>query len=327
MTINCCRTVDTRARLWICPFCLSRNGLPAHYKDITQDNIPPELHPASTTIEYRLARSAPAPPIFVYVVDTCQEEDSLKALKDSLVMSLSLLPPNALVGLVTFGTMVKLAMSCGNTGLTLPQAQVHELGYTECAKSFVFRGSKDYAAKQVQEMLGLSTSGMRTNVPPQPGRPAPVMGPAARFLLPVQQCEFQLTNALEQLQKDPWPVANDKRSLRCTGVALSVAVGLLETSFQNAGARIMLFAGGPATEGPGLVVGPELREPIRSHHDIDRDNIKYYKKALKVSSQCSKCGSKTNTKSSTTISQREYRTTAISSTSLQAASIRLDFWR
>ena len=168
--------------------------------------------------------------------------------------------------------------------LILLQAQVHELGYTECAKSYVFRGSKDYTAKQVQEMLGLSTSGMRTNVPPQQGRPAPVMGPAARFLLPVQQCEFQLTNALEQLQKDPWPVANDKRSLRSTGVALSVAVGLLEASFQNAGGRIMLFAGGPATEGPGLVVGPELREPIRSHHDIDRDNIKYYKKALKVSS-------------------------------------------
>lgn len=130
-------------------------------------------------------------------------------------------------------------------------------------------------------MLGLLSSGMRSNIPQQPGRPPPV-GPAARFLLPVQQCEFQLTNALEQLQKDPWPVANDKRALRCTGVALSVAVGLLETSFQNAGGRIMLFAGGPATEGPGLVVGPELREPIRSHHDIDRDNIKYYKKALKV---------------------------------------------
>ena len=131
-------------------------------------------------------------------------------------------------------------------------------------------------------MLGLSTSGgMRPNVAPQPGN-LPPMGPSSRFLLPVQQCEFQLTNALEQLQKDPWPVANDKRALRCTGVALSVAVGLLETSYQNAGGRIMLFAGGPATEGPGLVVGPELREPIRSHHDIDRDNIKYYKKALKV---------------------------------------------
>lgn len=113
-----------------------------------------------------------------------------------------------------------------------------------------------------------------------------MMGPpnpaAARFLLPVSQCEFQLTNALEQLQRDPWPVANDKRALRCTGVALSVAAGLLETNFVNKGARIMLFSGGPATEGPGMVVGPELREPIRSHHDIDRDNIKYYKKALKV---------------------------------------------
>ena len=132
-------------------------------------------------------------------------------------------------------------------------------------------------------MLGLSMSGGRTNIPQQPGRPPQATGPAARFLLPVQQCDIQLTNALEQLQKDPWPVANDKRSLRCTGVALSVAVGLLENSFQNAGGRVMLFAGGPATEGPGLVVGPELREPIRSHHDIDRDNIKYYKKALKVS--------------------------------------------
>ena len=131
-------------------------------------------------------------------------------------------------------------------------------------------------------MLGLVASGLRPNMAQQPGRPPPATGPAARFLLPIQQCEIQLTNALEQLQKDPWPYANDKRCLRCSGVALSVAVGLLETSFQNAGGRIMLFAGGPATEGPGLVVGPELREPIRSHHDIDRDNIKYYKKALKV---------------------------------------------
>ena len=134
-------------------------------------------------------------------------------------------------------------------------------------------------------MLGLAiAAGARQPQQPQPGRPAPPqpMGAAQRFLLPIQQCEFQITNVLEQLQRDPWPVANDRRSLRCTGVALNVAVGLLETSFQNAGGRIMLFTGGPATEGPGMVVGPELKEPIRSHHDIDRDNIKYYKKALKV---------------------------------------------
>lgn len=101
-------SVDVRARLWICPFCLSRNPLPPHYKDITQNAIPPELHPSNTTIEYRLSRPAPSPPIFLYVVDTCQEEDSLVALRESLIMSLSLLPENALVGLITFGTMVRL---------------------------------------------------------------------------------------------------------------------------------------------------------------------------------------------------------------------------
>jgi protein transport protein SEC23 len=44
----------------------------------------------------------------------------------------------------------------------------------------------------------------------------------------------------------------------------------------------MLFAGGPATEGPGLVVTTELRESIRSHHDIDRDSVKHFKRATKV---------------------------------------------
>jgi protein transport protein SEC23 len=171
-------------------------------------------------------------------------------------------------------------------------------------------------------MLGLSTAGLRPGMQQQPGRPP--MGPAARFLLPVQQCEFQLTKALEQLQKDPWPVANDRRNLRCTGVALSVAVGLLESSFQNAGGRIMLFAGGPATEGPGLVVGPELREPIRSHHDIDRDNIKYYKKALKVRSPTKRYVTITDISSSMIILPRGRLTMATLSTFLPDVLIKLD---
>ena len=66
-----------------------------------------------------------------------------------------------------------------------------------------------------------------------------------------------------------------------TGVALSVAVGLLETGFSNTGGRIMLFVGGPCTQGPGMVVGEELKFPIRSHNDIEKDNAKYMKKGLK----------------------------------------------
>ncbi|CAG8666309.1 9162_t:CDS:10 [Ambispora leptoticha] len=257
--------IDVRGKLWICPFCLQRNAFPPHYKDISNTNLPAELLPKYTTIEYTFARGAQIPPIFLFVVDTCLEDDDLKALKDSLVVSLSLLPPHALVGLITFGTMT----------------QVHELGYSECPKSYVFRGTKEYASKQIQEMLGLSAPVIR----PQMQKPGQTLGVqnlgASRFLLPVQQCEFTLTSILEQLQRDPWPVNNDKRPQRCTGVAISVAIGLMESTFPNTGCRIMLFAGGAATEGPGMVVGNELKEPIRSHHDIEKDNIKYYKKATK----------------------------------------------
>lgn len=256
--------VDFRGRIWSCPFCLSRNSLPPHYAEISPERLPAELLQGFTTMEYILNRPLAPPPVFLFVVDTCLEEDDLKALKDALIVSLSLLPQNALVGLVTFGTM----------------AQIHELGFSECPKSYVFKGSKEYNGKQINEMLGFNVIAKPQRAG-QPNVPPPVSG-AARFLQPVAQCEFIMTSILEQLQRDPWPVANDKRPLRCTGTALSVAVGLLEAANILSGARIMLFSGGAATEGPGLVVNPELREPIRSHHDLEKDLAKHWKKASKV---------------------------------------------
>lgn len=44
----------------------------------------------------------------------------------------------------------------------------------------------------------------------------------------------------------------------------------------------MLFTGGPPTQGPGMVVGDELKTPIRSWHDIEKDNTRFMKKATKV---------------------------------------------
>jgi len=73
------------------------------------------------------------------------------------------------------------------------------------------------------------------------------------------------------------------RASRCTGVALSAAVAMLETNFANQGARVMLFTGGPCTAGPGQMVNRELSEPMRSHSDIDKEssNTKFIKKASK----------------------------------------------
>jgi protein transport protein SEC23 len=88
-------------------FCLSRQPLPSYYAGIQPGNMPLELQPQFTTIEYILNKSASTPPIFLYVVDTCLDESDLQALKDTLIVSLSLLPPTALIGLITFGTMVQ----------------------------------------------------------------------------------------------------------------------------------------------------------------------------------------------------------------------------
>ena len=50
----------------------------------------------------------------------------------------------------------------------------------------------------------------------------------------------------------------------------------------------MTFIGGACTQGPGMVVGDELKNPIRSHHDIEKDNCKYMKKSIKVHGGCFK---------------------------------------
>ncbi|KPP75215.1 protein transport protein Sec23A-like [Scleropages formosus] len=255
--------VDFRAKIWACNFCFQRNPFPPTYAGISEVNQPAELMPQFSTIEYIIQRGPPTPLIFLYVVDICLEEEDLQALKESLQMSLSLLPPNALVGLITFGRMV----------------QVHELSCEGISKSYVFRGTKDLSAKQIQEMLGL----MKPAPAGQPGRPpaAQEMQPTCRFLQPVHKVDMNLTDLLGELQRDPWPVSQGKRPLRSTGIALSIAVGLLEGTFPNTGARVMLFTGGPPTQGPGMVVGDELKTPIRSWHDIQKDNARHLKKATK----------------------------------------------
>ena len=61
------------------------------------------------------------------------------------------------MGLITYGTHV----------------HVHELGFTECAKSYVFRGSKEYTPASVAEQLGLAGRAVRgpPGAPQQVGRP------------------------------------------------------------------------------------------------------------------------------------------------------------
>ncbi|KAL2530998.1 Sec23/Sec24 protein transport family protein [Forsythia ovata] len=274
-----CR-VDFTALVWMCPFCYQRNHFPQHYSSISQTNLPAELYPNFPSIEYTIPNYPQNPqnfnpsttvcPIYLFVFDTCLLEEELDFAKSALKRAIGMLPDNAMVGFVSYGT----------------QVQVHELGFSEMSKVYVFRGSKELSKDQVLEQLGLGAAGRRAGPGIQKGGDglnplggAPNSG-INRFLLPASECEYTLNSLLDELGTDQWPVAPGNRALRCTGVALSIAAGLLGASTVGTGARIIAFVGGPCTEGPGSIVSKDLSDPVRSHKDLDKDAAPFFKKAV-----------------------------------------------
>ncbi|KAL5781964.1 hypothetical protein ACOSP7_006993 [Xanthoceras sorbifolium] len=284
--LNAFARVDFTAKIWICPFCYQRNHFPPHYSAISETNLPCELYPQYTTVQYALPSSHnvhnpanyPAAavvdpqlsPVFVFVLDTCMIEEELGFVKSAMKQAIGLLPDNAMVGFVSFGT----------------QAHVHELGFSDMSKVYVFRGNKDISKEQVLEQLGLGSSARRAAGGYQKAAGAghnaafPNAG-VARFLLPASECEYTLNSLLDELQPDQWPVPLRNRSSRCTGVALSVATSLLGACLPGTGARIIALVGGPCTEGPGTIVSKDLSDPVRSHKDLDKDAAPFFKKAVK----------------------------------------------
>lgn len=98
--------------MWVCPICYQRNQFPSQYRNQNQspDTLYPELLWQNTTVEYVLDGQNNEGMLVLYVVDTALEEQELNALKESLVASISLLSPNTLVGLITFGKQVSFTV-------------------------------------------------------------------------------------------------------------------------------------------------------------------------------------------------------------------------
>jgi len=276
--------VDYRTKLWVCPFCLTRNHFPPHYaENISEQNLPAELIPQFATVEYELPSVPTAgPPAFVFCIDTCAHVEELNELADSMQQILNILPEDSLVGLVTFGTNV----------------QVHELGFEGLPKAYVIRGNKEYGPGKVGQLLGCTggVGGKGGAPPPPPGQQqqqqAPHESPGQqvlqRFLLPVSECSMTFESILEDLRKDPWPVPSDKRVARCTGCALSIATSLLDIALPRRGARVMMFVGGPCTSGPGAIVSRLKTEDIRSHADLRRNAEPLHKPACEFYAGLSK---------------------------------------
>ncbi|GLJ42102.1 hypothetical protein SUGI_0871820 [Cryptomeria japonica] len=66
------------------------------------------------------------------------------------------------------------------------------------------------------------------------------------------QSEFTLILVLEELQKDLWVAQTDVRAACYIGTSLSMVVGLAGACVLGTVARIMLFIGGPSTQGSDI---------------------------------------------------------------------------
>ncbi|KAI3469684.1 hypothetical protein Pfo_026347 [Paulownia fortunei] len=299
--------VDYTSKIWACSFCYRKNPFPKSYAHISENNIPAELFPTYSTVEYHLGpgtgsgldsclgRSASGSlglrsnsssfssmsaysgsglgldwagvgvgvgPAFVFVVDACSSEEELGVLKRELLHAVTRLPENALVGLVVFDAMVR----------------VYDLGFMECLRVVVFHGEREISSEQAKQLLGLHH--MKQSL----GKTSAVQKQG--FLLPVSECEFNIMTAIEDINSSPL-IKPGHRPLRSTGVAISVAVGLLEGCLINTGSRVMVFTSGPATMGPGMIVNSDLGNSIRTHRDLNNGHASYYKKSSEFYKQIS----------------------------------------
>ncbi|KAJ4846233.1 hypothetical protein Tsubulata_012548 [Turnera subulata] len=286
--------VDYQTRIWSCPFCNKRNTFPLSYSGIGETNLPAELFPTYSTVEYKVDKKDPnfgsashlgygwsnglsssslslssmgsmggggggsaggeprgTGPAFVFVVDACTDEEELRAVKNELLLVVEKLPENSLVGLVAYDSMVR----------------VYDLGFSECTRVVVFHGDREVSSEQVRQFLGLHAAKKQ-----QLGK---TFTPQQGFLLPVSECDFNITTAIEEICCLGLNVVGH-RPQRCTGAAIAVALGLIEGCSVNTGSRIVVFTSGPATLGPGIVVNSDLSNSIRTHRDLINGHAPYY---------------------------------------------------
>ncbi|KAI5949541.1 hypothetical protein KGF54_005418 [Candida jiufengensis] len=271
--------VHVNNQIWTCQFCNFSNQLPITANEEGETILPIAINPELSTIEYETGRESLLPPIFFYVVDVCFEGEDVEVafsqLKENLIISLSLLPENALVGFVSFGKHVK----------------VHDLTSHDNL-SYTFNGSKTYALEQVQSALGLLGGGVSAAGLQQAQNQDNLFSPSARrFLQPVNMVEYELTNIIENMVPNAFSHSEFKeRADRATGSAINVSTLLLKSILGDGhltGGHLMVFLAGVCTIGPGKIVDKLLKTPLRSHHDIVKSQSATYIKAPTTSSSSS----------------------------------------
>ena len=258
---------SVRGKKWECPFCNIQINFPKNYSDfMTEENLPAELLPENSTVEYKLNKKESNFPIFFFLIDTTVEDDELNELKESIQLTINSLPENCRIGIITFGKIVN----------------VIEIGNVDIPISYALNGEKKYNIEEIKNLLGLTvansndfsnknfTNSILVNESKRP-----------KFIMPVGEVSFAINSLLDDLQRDNWKKIPETREANSVGLAILTAIGILECIGRNDPSRILVFLGGPGTIGEGKIVGRELKETIRNFVDFEKGNYntKYYKEA------------------------------------------------
>jgi len=264
--------VNFRNKSWDCPFCFSGVKFPSSYAQfISEENLPAELLMENSTVEYKLSKKESNYPTFIFVIDTSVEEEELNELKEAVQNTLSNMPQECNIGIITFGNM----------------CNIHEIGFNEFPVCHTFKGEKNYKTLEIQELLGLITINKLAlnNTNPSNNLNHAMQNVQfnknTKFIVPLSEGSFAVNSLLDDLQPDYWQKKEKERPPHCGGLALLAAQALLEAVCQNEPSRILLFLGNPPCMGQGQIIGKSLTETIRLFTDFEKgnSNTKYSKLA------------------------------------------------
>ncbi|KAI5169842.1 protein transport protein SEC23 [Pancytospora epiphaga] len=238
--------IDFGTFSWICTFCNMKNVLPSYARDITPDALLPEMIEENSTVEYVLTRTSKFPPVYVLLVDICTyDEERHELMKRGVKRTLELIPDDALVVFITFGTNFELACFEEN----------------RLSTTYMFSGSMQYSKEDIAKM-GISE--MRN------------------FLVTKGEKMEELVGLVESLPADPFPCPSGFRQMRCTGAAISFAVSFLEGVFSDTPVQYIVFTQGPCTLGPGRVSLREISPTTEERLDLEAASVFYNELAERI---------------------------------------------
>ncbi|MES1905654.1 MAG: Protein transport protein Sec23A [Paramarteilia canceri] len=220
--------------------------------------IPAELQKTSATIDY-VCPSNHSPPIFLFLVDVSVNQEDLEFIKQNILLVMNTISDKSLVGLITFGNIVKL----------------HEI-----SEMYGFFKSNGFSGGKIMMIENQILSHPNDQNLSETGAGQQIK--SNQFFKLYSKCDLEFGYLVKSLLADSNKGNHELRPKRCAGTALNFAVSLLEILYPNTSSKIVTFLGGPITYGPGAIASEIKSKHLRQYLDIRKGSASLTTSALQV---------------------------------------------